>query len=242
MLDQVIILPNDADRASIGSFNDSNVWDLDDDDSFEGDDSSEEGLKQSVGKALENTRLQHTRECIDDALEILTCTEPEKLVERKLEITDLYNSLYYKSDRPPARPRRSFDIGKKHQYREVADEPHDRFELSKSEHTSSSLSPPSFPTRPAHLNGSGTLPEGCEPIKNCDNLRPKRWLLSRTESVRDGGIRPTSLSNEGDDMSRSERGKVTLRVSEERVLRGTRELSTSQHLRRSCPTSRIQSS
>ena len=144
------------------------------------------------------------------------------------------------TDRPPARPRRSFDVGKKALYWENIEKFHDRFQLSKSEHTSSSLSPPSFPNRPAHIHDSKEHSKDNQITKSSETPKHRRWLLAPTDRVHcAGGIRPASMEeNDGESSTagRSEHGTVTLRVSSERILRGTRELSTSQHLRRSCPS------
>ena len=185
-------------------------------------------------------KIRHMCECIDGALAVITSPSIES---RK---GSLPNAAFC-FDTPPSRPRRSFDVGSKYSLlRAQSAKGHDRFQLSKSEHQSRSFRAPKQPSRQAE-------PFDCEDQGEQQAESSKRPSLDGSqESSRDVIMVPPSRTSSGlNEVATPKQRRrqmspprsplsqaVTLRASAGRVLHGTKELSTSEHLRRSCPSAR----
>jgi hypothetical protein len=195
------------------------------------------------------TRMQSTRSCIDDALAVLDSSDDEHK-GKNVALADELDSLSLRSDFPPAPPRRSFDIGLnpcrsfdiglKHKQVKSG---HDRFQLSKSEHVSSSLCLPSRPKRSIESGEKNLLRLQSDVLESNRTEEPPslRKTVSNDGCSRDFSMRPRSRvpSQKSKRTSfldhHNEHKLVTLRASSDRYLLGSRELSPGQHLRRSCP-------
>jgi hypothetical protein len=246
-LNQIIVLSNHDDKLSTCSFEDDASWDGA---SFSGDSFSEDGFDDVDAK--EGQGMQITINCIHDALAALSGDDKDRSEEREIDFPPvLRRDLRF--DSPPSHPRRSSELGstKLRQLQSKQSESvQDRFELSQSEHgISKSLRPPSRPTRPGESRKKNGTPPSPAAVTDQD-APPRRHGLTRAQSVRIVSSRPPPARTGSRKARRSisattfrlpqqhlhsEHGQVTLRASDHRVLMGTRELSTSQHLRRSCP-------
>jgi hypothetical protein len=232
-LNQIIVLSNHDDKLSTSSIEDDGSWDGT---SFSGDSFSED-IFDDVD-TIEGQRMKITRNCIDDALAFLSGID-EDHSEREIDLPEVH-TMALQCDRPPSHPHTSFEVGSKLRQLQSkqSDSSQDRFELSQSEHVSKSLCPPSQPTRPGESREENDTPPS--PAAGTDqDAPPRRPGLTRAQSVHVVSSLQSRRSNSAtlglSQHLHSECGQVTLRASTHRVLMGTRELSTSQHLRRSCP-------
>ena len=205
------------------------------DDSWESKSFAEESCSEDAGDSLDcPPRTQKTfLSCIDDALAVL-CSPGDK-IKTKYSV-----SLALSPDSPPSLPRRSFDLGSK--YKQMDLKP-DRFGLSESEHQSGSSCSPTLPQRFMESGKIIDLQRILQPTRNHEVSSPprRRRTFSSDECTRDHSVLPPSRCPSHKTKRarhldpRSEKGKITLRASSDRYLLGSKELSTSQHLRRSCP-------
>lgn len=215
------------------TFGDS--WAEDDDDDSERSSSDEESEAE-----LERQIMTFTRDCIDSALAVLSTP----VDETKSKVSSLPQSLRF--DFPPSRPLRSklsversasdathdrFQLSK-------SDATYDRFQLSKSEHISQSFRAPRRPSRPSDHGEHNTASPECSRRASLDaRLSSPRDVLIQPPSRRRSRERIPRSKPEGKSCRRCPRGEqITLRASASRVLLASRELSTSEHLRRSCPS------
>lgn len=201
-----------------------------DEESFAGESVSDEQERQQDHK---KEKLRHTCDCIYGALAISS----SPVDEAKETAGPLPLPPAFCFDKAPSRPRRSFDAGQKANalLRSQSDiSGHDRFQLSRSEHISRSFRSPKLPSRPAGTSVDET------------SAKSHPALDESQSSSRDVRIQPPSRQHSGEIKPvirrnysrRGSVGDITLRASAHRVLRGSRELSTSEHLKRSCPPSR----
>ena len=214
---------------------------LDDDHSWDGRSFEDDSL--SDGKSdqqLASLRRSQTCDCIDGVLAILSSpTDARRPAEFSIQSTTLPPLVQFTGgafDHPPVRPLRSFDGGWEDFARRSKSEMlRDRFQLSRSEHISQSFRAPRRPSR----GFENSIHDQANPETT---TRPS---LLKLDSSRDTCLLPpTRIYSEvsGDEVptnktedSTDSPDKITLR-SAGRVLLGSRELSTSQHLRRQCPS------
>lgn len=210
------------------------------DDSWDGRSFEEESL--SGGESDEQQELfrrNQTRDCIDGVLAILSNpTDASRPTDfspsTKLPLQFAVSAF----DQPPVRPRRSFDGGFEDLARRSKSEIiRDRFQLSRSEHISRSFRAPRRPSR--GFENTMMIDDQERPETS---TRPS--LLKFDSSSQDVCLLPPAriYSEVNEEVSTSKtlmhadsHDKITLR-SAGRVLVGSRELSTSQHLRRQCPS------
>jgi hypothetical protein len=232
-------LVHSLSRTSNDTSTSSTSWWDDDDISF-----GEESLLDNgeSDKQLEHVRRSQTCDCIDGVLAILS----SPMDNRRTSPTDFSSPTTILPlqfpvgafDKPPVRPRRSFDGGLEDFARRSTNEMiRDRFQLSRSEHISRSFRAPRRPSRGFETAMDDQQADGGE-----TTARPN--LVTRLDSSRDFClVPPTRIYSEVPEkvpstktlsMSTDMHDKITLR-SAGRVLLGSRELSTSQHLRRQCP-------
>lgn len=202
------------------------------------------------GRDLDRKRIRVTTACIDGALAILS--DSGSCDERSLgENGEEFGTMPLRTDTPPRRNlRASMDGGLRGlsgRRMSLSDHSsHDRFQLSRSEHASCSLSssPPSRPSRGGLTEEETSRKRPCRMTRSdrtnsgsVGDCPPRRPRLRRTENSRDVMRRRRSSGSQKTfrETITTERGQVLLRVGDDRVLRGTRELSTSQHLRRTRP-------
>jgi hypothetical protein len=235
MVDHIVVLSNHKlFQCSLG---DDDSWDGD---SFSGGSFSEANFDDATEK-----RLQVTDNCINDALAVLSSPGEEDKAQISA-LPTIFSALPLRSDFPPARPCRSFDVGLNHSKipHSQSKYSHDRFQLSKSEHISRSFRAPKLPNRLSESNKA----EYGNASGSADGSNSLCHPLEDDKSDRDTSVRPPSRSPSlktsrscrgllsGLQHDSSEHGQVILRALDDRCLVGTRELSTSHHLRRSCPS------
>jgi hypothetical protein len=245
-LNMTIVLSNHDDKLSTCSIEDDDSWDGA---SFSGDSFSEDSFDDDVD-AKEGQGMEISINCIDDALAFLS-GDDEDHSEREIDLPEVLLRRALRFDSPPSHPHRSFkEVGLKLRQLQSkqSESGQDRFELSHSEHVSKSLCPPSRPSRPSESREKNDTPP-IPTVVTDQEAPPRRPGLTRAQSVhvvssrrppaRTGSKKPRRCSNSATLGSsqhlHSEHGQVTLRASAHRVLMGTWELSTSQHLRRNCP-------
>jgi hypothetical protein len=229
MVDHIVVLSNHQPfQCSLGDDDSS------DGDSFAGGSFSEASFDDTTEK-----RLQVTRDFTHDALTDLT-SPGEEYKANILVLPDIFPELPLRSDSPPARPRRSCDVGLKHSnllLHSQSNHLHNRFQLFKSENSSRSLHAPKLPHRLSESNKA----ENGNISGSADGSNSRCHPLEDDKNDRDSSVRPPSRTSShktrrsSRGLSSSEHGQVILRV-DNRCLVGTRELATSHHLRRSCPS------
>jgi hypothetical protein len=235
MVDHIVVLSNhQLFQSSLG-----------DDDSWEGDSFLGGSFSEASFDDATEKRLQVTEYCINDALAVLTSPGEEDKAQISA-LPEIFSALPLRSDSPPARPCRSFDVGLTHSKipHSQSNYSHDRFQLSKSEHMSRSFRAPELPNRLSESNKA----ENGNASGSADASNSRCHPSEDDKSDRDTSVRPpirarslkTSRSSRGIfsglQHDSSEHGQVILRALDDRCLVGTRELSTSHHLRRSCPS------
>ncbi len=230
MLDQTIELSNGIDAFHVSQMTFGDSWD---EKSFGFESFSEEESEKEFGRL----RRRHTCDCIDDALAILSSSSDERRQMDPILPSTSPLPPAFGFDLPPTHPRRSSDVVSKHfVIRSQSDLSHDRFQLSKSESISLSLRAPRRPRRSSDGSDcSDALPKG--------DTRPSLHLSERSHDI---GIQPPSRTHSGNAdrlkpsklYTPSSHCRITLKGSAGRVLLGSRELSSSEHLRRSFPKGR----
>lgn len=190
-------------------------------------------------------KIRQMCDCIDSALAVVSSPST---TQRKGPTQD-QSSSPVGADTPPSRPRRSFDVGKRFSLlRAKSAGGHDRFRLSKSEHRSQSFKAPKKPFRlesevegedDAQTVSSSRRPSLDEPPKSSRDVMmvpPARtssgFADDKVATTKQRGRRRNKTLSPPRNLLTPE---VTLRSPEGRVLRASRELSTSDHLRRSPP-------
>ena len=150
-----------------------------------------------------------------------------------------------RADRPPCRPSRCFE-GEYAELKRINENSKARRrggrrdELAQSEHVGGALRDQSDHSPPMHPT-SRTPPIAPTPLvkakDDCLGSLPPSGISTNRRRYKDQlSVSEHTGQKHRRTASGSQLGKVTLRASHNRVLRGTRELSTSEHLRRQAPS------
>lgn len=206
-------------QLSFGSFGDG--WD---EQSFGEETDSDED--ENHHSQLASDSIRTACDCIDDALALLN---DSPLDEAKPKVHRLASipAMYFDTT-PLGRSRRSCDVSSKFRLlRSQSHESHDRFQLSKSEHISRSFRAPRRPSDPS---------EGSERVKK-DPTFPAGsshpGLDASQSSHRDVMLSPPCRTRSG---SRGSTNTLSTTSAHRVLLLGSRELSSSEHLKRRLPT------